>query len=89
MDSQPRQVTVHYFLINQRPSDGLSCFIDGYAVVGLLVWCGGLPPGTFRLKVLEGNGLRLDLWKSYLADFSLKAKARRVLGLVDLGLLLV
>ena len=50
---------------------------------------GALPPGTFGLKVLKGRGLGLDLWKSYLADSAVKAKARRLPGLVDLGLLLV
>jgi len=35
---------------------------------GFIGGVGGLPPDTFRLKVLKGNGLGLDLWKSYLAD---------------------
>ena len=64
MDSQPRQVTVHYFLLNPHSNDGLACFIDGYAAAGFVGMA--LPPGTFRLKVLKGNGMGLDLWKSYL-----------------------
>jgi hypothetical protein len=75
MDSQPRLVTVHYFLISQRPNDALAVY--RWICCGVsLVWGGGPPPGTFGLKVLRGRGFGLDLWKSYLADSALKANAR-------------
>jgi hypothetical protein len=61
MDSQPRQVTVHHFLINQRPNGGLVCFIDGDAAAGFVGMVWGLPPGTFGPKVLKENGMGLDL----------------------------
>jgi hypothetical protein len=42
---------------------------------------GGLPPGTFWLKVLMDNGLGLDLWRSMLCvpgwACGLKAKGLR------------
>ena len=37
---------------------------------------GGLPPGTFGLKVLSGREMRPDLWQSGLAVSQLKTKAR-------------
>ena len=59
----------------------------GYAATGFVGRVGGLPQGTFGLKVLKGNGLGLDLWKSYLADSAVKSEGRHLPGLVDLGLL--
>jgi hypothetical protein len=36
---------------------------------------GGLPPDTFRPKLLKGSGMRPDFWKSCLADSVVKSES--------------
>jgi hypothetical protein len=57
----------------------------GYAAAGFVGRVGGPPPGTFGLKVLKGTGLRLDLWKSYLADSAAKSEGPAFAGLGGFG----
>jgi|GEM_PF-2743403 len=57
----------------------------GYAAAAFAGRVGRLPPGTFGLKVLKGNGLGLDLWKSYLADSAAKSEGPAFAGLGGFG----
>ena len=57
----------------------------GYAATGFVGRVGGLPQGTFGLKVLKGTGLGLDLWKSYLADSAAKSEGPAFAGLGGFG----
>ena len=54
-------------------------------VAGLVGRVGALPPGIFGLKVLKGNGMRRDLWKSYFADSVVKNEGPACAGLGGFG----
>jgi hypothetical protein len=53
--------------------------------VGFVGRVGALRPDTFGLKVLKGNGMRPDLWKSYFADSVVKSEGPACAGLGGFG----